>query len=105
MAKRLGVSDELLEAMYRIDDHAAEFTAAERAALRVAERLTADAHGVDEETWAALREHFDAGQIVEIIAVIGLFNYFNRFNNALDVAVTQPGWPGSSPPGKEDPKA
>ena len=88
MAKQLGASEELLDAMYHIDQHAHLFTPAERAALTLAERMTTDPHGVDEEVWATLREHFDEGQIVELAAVIGLFNYFHRFNEALRI---QPG--------------
>jgi alkylhydroperoxidase family enzyme len=89
LAKRLGASEALLDAMYHIDAHADLFTPAERAALAFAERMTTDAHGVDEEVWAELRAHFDEGQIVELAAVIGLFNYFNRFNDALRIQVTQ----------------
>jgi alkylhydroperoxidase family enzyme len=79
----------MLDAMYHIDEHAELFTPAERAALTLAERMTTDAHGVDEEVWAELRTHWDEGQIVELAAVIGLFNYFNRFNDALQVPVTR----------------
>jgi alkylhydroperoxidase family enzyme len=90
LAKRLGVTEELLDAMYHIDEHAHLFTPTERAALSLAERLTTDPHGVDEEVWATLRAHFDEGQIIELVAVIGLFNYFNRFNEALRVEITPP---------------
>ncbi len=90
LAKQLGVSENLLDAMYRIDEHAERFTPAERAALALAERMTTDAHGVDEEVWASVREHFDEGQVVELAAVIGMFNYFNRFNDALRVPITRP---------------
>ena len=90
LAKQLGASEDLLNAMYHIDQHAHLFTPAERAALTLAERMTTDAHGVDDEVWATLREHYDDGQIVELASVIGLFNYFNRFNDALRVAVTPP---------------
>ncbi len=79
----------MLDAMYHIDEHAELFTPAERAALTLAERMTTDAHGVDEEVWAELRTHWDEGQIIELAAVIGLFNYFNRFNDALQVPVTR----------------
>jgi uncharacterized peroxidase-related enzyme len=89
LAVQLGVTEDLLDAMYHIDEHAHRFTPAERAALRLAERMTTDARGVDEDVWADLQEHFDEGQIVELAAVIGLFNYFNRFNDALKVEVTQ----------------
>lgn len=89
LAKQLGVSEDLLDAMYHIDRYADRFTAAELAALTLAERMTTDAHGVDEEVWATLREHFDEGQVVELATVIGLFNYFNRFNDALRVDITR----------------
>jgi uncharacterized peroxidase-related enzyme len=89
LAKKLGASEALLDAMHNIDEHADEFTPAERAALALAERMTTDARGVDEEIWAALRDHYDEGEIVELAAVIGLFNYFNRFNDALRIPVTQ----------------
>lgn len=74
--------------MYHIDQHQDEFSPAERAAIALAERMTTDARGVDEEVWASLREHFDEGEVVELAAVIGLFNYFNRFNEALRVQIT-----------------
>ena len=76
--------------MYHIDQHRDEFTAAELAALTLAERMTTDARNVDEDVWAELRAHFDEGQIIELAAVIGLFNYFNRFNDALRVDITPP---------------
>ena len=91
MAKQQGVSEALLDAMYHIDEHADMFTPAERAALSLAERMTTDARGVDEELWADLRFHYDEGEIIEMAAVIGLFNYFNRFNDALRVEITPPG--------------
>jgi alkylhydroperoxidase family enzyme len=75
----------MLDAMYHIDQHAAEFSAAELAALRFAELMTTDAREVSQEVWEALQEHFDDGEIIELAAVIGLFNYLNRFNSALDV--------------------
>jgi alkylhydroperoxidase family enzyme len=85
----------MLDGMYNIDQHQDLFTAAERAALAFAERMTTDAHGVSEDIWIDLTEQFDDDQIIEIAAVIGLFNYFNRFNDALKVDITRP--PGSTP--------
>lgn len=96
LAKQLGASEDLLEAMYHIDEHRDEFTPAELAALAFAERMTTDARNVDEDVWAELRAHFDEGQVIELAAVIGLFNYFNRFNDALRVDITPPGRPQSS---------
>ena len=61
----------------------------ERHALAFAEMLTRDSNHVPDELFAALRQHFDEGQIVELAAVAGIFNYFNRFNNALQMEPTR----------------
>lgn len=66
-----------------------DFTEKEKAALRLAERVTRDAHTVDDQLWSELRRHFDEGEIVELLAAIGLFNYFNRFNDALQMEPTK----------------
>ena len=68
-----------------------DFTAAEKAALRLAEQMTLDANHIGDDQFESLREHFDEGEIVELMASIGLFNYFNRFNNALQMEPTKPG--------------
>jgi alkylhydroperoxidase family enzyme len=47
------------------------------------ERVTRDAHSIDDQLWSALSKQYDEGEIVELVSAIGLFNYFNRFNDAL----------------------
>lgn len=66
-----------------------DFTAAEKAALELAERETQRPHDVDDALWAELRKHYDEGQIIELAAAIGLFNYFNRFNDVLKMEPTK----------------
>jgi alkylhydroperoxidase family enzyme len=66
-----------------------DFSPQEKAALRFAERMTRDAHTVDDELWSELRKYFDEGQMVELAAAVGLFNYFNRFNDSLRMEPTQ----------------
>jgi len=59
------------------------FTDAERAALALAEegtRIADAAGGVCDDTWAAVRNHFDDDQIAALIIMIGLINAVNRFN-------------------------
>jgi uncharacterized peroxidase-related enzyme len=90
IALKLGWSREQLENLTHYADRR-DFTAAEKAALRLAEQMTLDANHIPEEDFDALREHFDEGEIVELMAAIGLFNYFNRFNNALQIEPTKPG--------------
>lgn len=51
--------------------------------------MTRDAHTVDDQLFTALRQHYDEGEIVELLSAIGLFNYFNRFNDALTMEPTK----------------
>jgi alkylhydroperoxidase family enzyme len=82
LARRLGWSDEQIKGLPDFENRA-DFTEKEKAALRLAERMTTDAHNIDNALWASLRQHFDDGEMVELLSAIGLFNYFNRFNDAV----------------------
>jgi uncharacterized peroxidase-related enzyme len=97
LAKGLGWTDDQLahlEEWPRRDD----FTAAEKAALRLAETVTRDAHALTDEQYAELRSFYSEGEIVELLCAIGLFNYFNRFNNALRMELTKAGEGGCVAP-------
>lgn len=85
LARQMGVSEELLDALYHIDTHRHLFSERELVALRYAEIATTSAREVDEELWDELQAHFDDGELVEITTVIGLFNFFNRFADALQI--------------------
>jgi uncharacterized peroxidase-related enzyme len=95
LARGLGWSDDQLA---HLKDWAArgDFTPAEKAALRLAETVTRNAHAVSDEQFAELRSYFSEGEIVELLCAIGLFNYFNRFNDALEMEPTKPGEGGPS---------
>ena len=88
MARRHGWTDEQINDLANFEKHP-DFTAKEKAALRLAERVTRDAHSVDDQLFGELRKHFDEGEIIELLAAIGLFNYFNRFNDALEMEPTK----------------
>jgi uncharacterized peroxidase-related enzyme len=90
LAKNLGWSDDQLTnlADWPVRE---DFTVAGKAALRLAETVTRDAHAVSDEQFAELRTCFSEGEIVELLCAIGLFNYFNRFNDALQMQSTKPG--------------
>lgn len=81
----MGVTEELLDALYHIDQHRRLFTARELVALRFAEIMTTSARDVDEALWDELQMHFDDGQLVELASVIGLFNFFNRYADAFEI--------------------
>ncbi len=89
LARQLGVSEALLDALYRIDEQRHLFTGSELVALRFAEIMTTGAREVDETLWDELQLHFDDGEIIELAAVIGLFNFFNRFADALQILPSQ----------------
>ncbi len=88
MARRHGWTEEQIRDLADFEKRS-DFTEAEKAALRFAERMTRDPHSVDDALWSELRKHFDEGEIVEIAAAVGLFNYFNRFNDALRMEPTK----------------
>jgi AhpD family alkylhydroperoxidase len=72
------------------------FTAAERAALALAEEGTrlADAHsGVSDETWAQVRTHYGDDEIAALVHLVAMINAANR----LGVMLHQKG--GSYEPG------
>jgi len=85
LARQLGVTEELLDALYHIDMHRHLFTARELVALRFAEIMTTSGRDVDEALWDELQAHFDDGELVELASVIGLFNFFNRYADALRI--------------------
>jgi alkylhydroperoxidase family enzyme len=88
LARRLGWSEEQIRDLENFEQRD-DFTPAEKSALRLAERMTRDAHSVDDALWAELRQYYDEGEIIELAAAIGLFNYFNRFNDALRMEPTK----------------
>ncbi|GGL94704.1 alkyl hydroperoxide reductase AhpD [Streptomyces fumigatiscleroticus] len=67
--------------------HSTVFTEAERAALALTEEGTriADAHhGVSDETWARVREHYDDDQIIALVSLIAMINATNRLGVILN---------------------
>src|SRR5580658_4371219 len=100
LARGLGWSDDQLQNLAAWQ-HREDFTLAEKAALRLAETVTRDAHAVTDDQFAELRGFYSEGEIVELLCAIGLFNYFNRFNNALQMEPTKPGEGGCAAPEPE----
>jgi alkylhydroperoxidase family enzyme len=89
LARRHGVSDEVLETLHDLEN--CPVTEAEKAALRFAARMTSDAGAIGAAGIEELRAHYDEAQIVELACVVGLFNYLNRFAEALGMWPTRPG--------------
>lgn len=87
IAKKLGWSQDQLDDLANFEVRQ-DFTPAEKAALRLAERMTLDSTHFSDAEFAELRKHYDEGEVVELMAAIGIFNYFNRFNNVLQMEPT-----------------
>jgi alkylhydroperoxidase family enzyme len=64
-------------------DRALAFSPAERAAIEFAEKLAVDHYSIDDEDFAALREHFDGSQILELVVLTGVI--YLGFGRALSV--------------------
>ena len=96
LARNLGWTDDQLTHLSEWRERS-DFTPAQKAALRLAETVTRDAHAVTNEQFEELRSFYSEGEIVELLCAIGLFNYFNRFNNALQMEPTKPGEGGRNP--------
>lgn len=81
-ARRAGVGEERLAAVAAWRD-APYFTAAERAALALAEaatRLADRPDPVGDEVWDAAATYFDEKQLAAIVLTVGVTNLFNRLN-------------------------
>jgi len=82
IARELGIDTQTLESL---GDFARSplFSEAERAALSATVALTREPRALPPPLWERLREHYDEGACVEVLAAIGLNNYISRLSNAL----------------------
>ena len=82
MAQSLGVDRATLDDLTNYA-RSERFSPAERAALAAAVAVTREPRALPPAVRDALEEHYDAGEIVEIVAAIGLTNYLTRASNVL----------------------
>jgi AhpD family alkylhydroperoxidase len=84
LVRKLGVPErQLLELHMHSESDA--FSPVEKLVLDYAEAVSDTPVVVPDEMFAALREHFDDQQIVELTAAIAWENYRGRFNHALGI--------------------
>ncbi len=81
-AERYGGSQDRLNKIWEFRESDL-FTDAEKAAFEFALAASAVPNAVNEEISAALHQHWDDGEIVEILGVISLFGYLNRWNDSM----------------------
>jgi uncharacterized peroxidase-related enzyme len=82
MAERLGAAAEKVAAVW---DHEASplFSAAEKAALALAQAAAEVPNRAGPEHFARAREFYDDGQLVEIVAMVSVFGFLNRWNDTI----------------------
>jgi AhpD family alkylhydroperoxidase len=83
-ARTAGIGDEQLLDLYRYRD-SEHFNETERMVLDLAVGMTVTPVHVSDELFAALREHFDDDQLVELANLIALENLRSRFNATFGV--------------------
>ena len=81
-AERYGAEQEQLDNIWEYRTHPA-FNEAERAALDFSLAASQVPNAVDATIQQRLHEHWDEGEIVEMLGVISLFGYLNRWNDSM----------------------
>jgi alkylhydroperoxidase family enzyme len=87
-AHRAGAALKRIEAAFA-DEKSPLLSQAERAALRIANDASVVPNAVTKGHFERLRQHFDEGQIVELVAVIALFGFLNRWNDTMATALEE----------------
>ena len=87
-AERYGANSEQLENIWEYRTHDA-FNEAERAALDFALAASQIPNAVDDQLEERLHNHWDEGEIVEILGVISLFGYLNRWNDSIGTSIEE----------------
>jgi alkylhydroperoxidase family enzyme len=81
-AKKAGVAMEKLKAAFEFETSPL-FSAAERAALRLALHASIQPNAATDADFAELKKYYSPEQIVEIMSVIALFGFWNRWNDTM----------------------
>jgi len=79
-------SDAKIAALWNFDQSEL-FSEAERAAIGLALKAGGVPNTASQADFDVLRQHYDEGQIVEIVASIALFGYLNRWNDTMATAL------------------
>ncbi|MEM1320506.1 MAG: carboxymuconolactone decarboxylase family protein [Bacteroidota bacterium] len=88
-ADRYGATQEQLDNIWDYKTHPA-FTDAERVAFDLAIAASAVPNAVNDEIAENMRQHWEDGEIVEILGVVALFGYLNRWNDSMGTLLEEP---------------
>ena len=88
-AERYDTEQEKMDNIWEYKTHPV-FSEAERAALDLAVAGSSIPNAVDDQIADRIREHWDEGEIVEIMGVVALFGYLNRWNDSMGTQLEEP---------------
>lgn len=88
-AERYGAIPEKMHHIWEFRTHEI-FSEAERAAFELAIAASSVPNAVNDEIAREMRNHWDEGEIVEILGVIALFGYLNRWNDSMGTQLESP---------------
>ena len=87
-AERYGAEQEQLDNIWEYRTHPA-FNEAERAALDFSLAASLVPNAVNQDIKKRLYEHWNEGEIVEMLGVISLFGYLNRWNDTMGTNIEE----------------
>ncbi|MCA9124968.1 MAG: carboxymuconolactone decarboxylase family protein [Planctomycetales bacterium] len=76
-------------AVFSLDSAGKGLSKSEREALTFARKLTSTPHGMADADIARLREHYEDGEVAEIVYVVCQANMFDRFTEAVGLPLDQ----------------
>lgn len=93
--RRQGITEEMVAALSSYET--GPFTEREKAALRYADQMYFDHHGVDDALFDGLRAHFSEDEILEVSWAIGEFISLGKIIYVLDLPYGECGCPVPAP--------
>jgi len=88
-AERYGSEQDKLNNIWEYKTYPA-FSEAERVVFDFAIAASQVPNAVNDELSERMREHWDDGEIVEILGVVALFGYLNRWNDSMGTQLEEP---------------
>lgn len=85
-AERYGAPDDQLKHVWEYQTHPA-FTEGEKVALEFAQKSAEIPNAVDQDLAERMRQHWNPGEMVEILGVVALFGYLNRWNDSMATTI------------------
>jgi uncharacterized peroxidase-related enzyme len=90
LGQATGLDPEEIDALNADDGESALLTERDKAVVRWAEAVTRNEAARDDVAFAALAEHFDDDEIVEITWLSAMFNMLNRVHDSLQLDLEPP---------------